>query len=418
LKLHAVRAIAYGGLVVAVGIAFRFVPRLPDSRPANEIRQAVVPSWNQRFDTLARGENLLTLFRRNGLTDTAAGRAAKVAMAVNQGHLAAGMSITIASLLDSAPSDIKLRVAVDRILHLQRHGDTWVGTDDSVPWRTDTIEVGGIIHSNLYAAMDASAVDLLPPAARQHLTEMLADVFEYRIDMSRDLQPGDDFRVVAERSTAPDGSVKINRVLAGGFTLSRSVYKAIRFKSATVEGDFFDQDGKSMRTSFLRAPLEFKRISSGFGMRVHPITGDYRLHAGMDYAAATGTPVRAIGDGEVIDAGWDGGFGNRIKIQHKNGLVTLYGHLSAFATGIRPGLRVHIGQLIGYVGSTGLTTGPHLHFAVYVNGIPRDPSLALSRGGGDPVPRVELAAFLAARDQLLGILDATQIGAATVVAHR
>jgi len=192
--------------------------------------------------------------------------------------------------------------------------------------------------------MDVSAKNDLPSGARQQLAWALADVYEYRVDMSRDLQMGDAFKVVAERSLGPTGAMRIGRVLAATFKLSGTSIDAVRFNSGSVSGDYFDQDGKSMRAAFLRAPLEFRRISSIFGMREHPILGGMRQHKGTDYAAASGTPVRAIGDGVVIHEGWGNGYGNMVEIRHRNGFVTRYGHLSRFSSNVRVGSRVTIGH--------------------------------------------------------------------------
>ncbi|MHB0948441.1 MAG: M23 family metallopeptidase, partial [Gemmatimonadaceae bacterium] len=155
------------------------------------------------------------------------------------------------------------------------------------------------------------------------------------------------------------------------------------------------------------APLEFRRISSVFGFRVHPILRVRKKHQGTDYAAASGTPVRAIGDGIVIRAGWGNGYGNVLEIRHRNGFVTRYGHLRGFAKGVRSGARVTIGQKVAFVGTTGLSTAPHLHFEVLVGGVQRDPRLALREAsrGGEPVPRSERAAFEAVRSQLFAALD-------------
>jgi len=141
-----------------------------------------------------------------------------------------------------------------------------------------------------------------------------------------------------------------------------------------------------------------------FGMREHPILGGVRQHKGTDYAAAMGTPVRAIGDGVIVRAGWSNGYGNVLEIRHRNGYVTRYGHLSRYASGVGVGKRVSIGQTVAFVGSTGLSTGPHLHFEVLVNGVQRDPRVALKATGGDPVPSAERSAFDAARDRLLAAL--------------
>ena len=165
-----------------------------------------------------------------------------------------------------------------------------------------------------------------------------------------------------------------------------------------------------MKAAFLRAPLEFRRISSVFGGREHPILGGWREHKGTDYAAATGTPVRAVGDGVVIRQGWGNGYGNVLEIRHPNGFVTRYGHLSRFAGGVHTGSRVTIGKTVAFVGSTGLATGPHLHFEVLVGGRQRDPRVALKSVGGAPVPASERDAFAEARDRMLAYLGAPAKG--------
>jgi murein DD-endopeptidase MepM/ murein hydrolase activator NlpD len=172
-----------------------------------------------------------------------------------------------------------------------------------------------------------------------------------------------------------------------------------------------------MRAAFLRAPLEFRRISSVFGTREHPILGGFRRHTGIDYAAAQGTPVRAIGDGVVVREGWGNGYGNVIEIRHRNGYITRYGHLSSFAPGVRVGTRVSMGTTIARVGSTGLSTGPHLHFEVLVDGQQRDPRSALRASGGEPIPDAERAAFVQLRDRMLATLVSPVTGVTRLAVH-
>jgi murein DD-endopeptidase MepM/ murein hydrolase activator NlpD len=414
LRLGTLRIGLYPLVALAFAGAIRFTPRLPDPerRPADIfIKQAGSPSARLHSDTLGRGETLTALLRRTGMPEVDVARVLKALRSVDQRRLPAGMVVTLRSEgTDTAPSDITLHLSSDHVLQLHRSGDTWTSSDEKVPWKTDTVVVTGTINSTLYAAMDASARNHLPAAARQQLTWSLADVYEYRVDMSRDLQRGDEFTVVAERSVGPSGAVRIGRVLAATFKLSGSVINAIRFANESSSSDYFDQDGKSMRAAFLRAPLEFRRISSVFGLRQHPVLGTWRRHAGTDYAASTGTPVRAIGDGTVVRAGWGRGYGNVLELRHKNGYVTRYGHLRGFARGVRVGSRVTIGQTVAYVGSTGLSTGPHLHFEVLVNGVQRDPRAALKRTGGDPVPAAERRAFERLRDRYIESLEAQAPG--------
>jgi murein DD-endopeptidase MepM/ murein hydrolase activator NlpD len=421
LKRHIVRVGLYSLVALALAGALRFTPPLPDpGRKAAEVlvAQAATPAWKLRFDTLGRGESLQALLRRGGLTDGEVANAIKAATSLDARRIPAGMPVTIkTAAADSLPSEVTLQLSIDRLLHLRRSGDSWAGSDERLPWTTDTIVVSGTIASNLYDAMDVSARNDLPAGARQQLAWSLADVYEYRVDMSRDLQVGDEFKVVAERSVAPTGAVRMGKVIAASFKLSGSIISAVRFASESVSGQYFDQTGKSMRAAFLRAPLEFRRISSVFGGREHPILGGWRLHKGTDYAASSGTPVRAIGDGVVSRAGWGSGYGNLLEIRHRNGYVTRYGHLSRFASGVHVGSRVAIGQTVAYVGSTGLATGPHLHFEVLIGGEQRDPRVALRQSGGEPLPKSDRSAFEQLRDRLLASIETPSLGVVRLALH-
>jgi murein DD-endopeptidase MepM/ murein hydrolase activator NlpD len=267
--------------------------------------------------------------------------------------------------------------------------------------KVDTLTVSGVIHSNLFTALDHSRAIDLPRAARAELAFSLADIFEYRVDMSKDLQDGDKFHILVERLQKPNGAIIISRILGAQLALSGNEIEAILFKSSGASGDYFDATGKSLRAAFLRAPVAFRRISSIFGGRRHPVLGIWRQHKGTDYSAAMGTPVRSIGDGVVIFVGRKGGYGNMIDIRHRNGFVSRYGHLRGFALGVRRGARVSIGSTIGYVGMTGLATGPHLHFEVLVGGVQRDPRVALRMKGGQPIASSERGLFNRMRSKTL-----------------
>ncbi|MDP9176793.1 MAG: M23 family metallopeptidase [Gemmatimonadota bacterium] len=270
----------------------------------------------------------------------------------------------------------------------------------------DTVTVSGVIHSNLFSALDRSPTSGLPRSERAELAYSLADIFEYRVDMSRDLQYGDKFHVLVERLQQPNGAILVNRILGARLALSGNEVEAILFKGSGSNGEYFDATGKSLRASFLRAPVAFRRISSIFGGRRHPVLGIWRRHKGTDYAAAMGTPVRSVGDGVVIFAGRKGGYGNVIDIRHRNGFVSRYGHLRGFARGVRGGSRVAIGSTIGYVGRSGLATGPHLHFEVLVRGVQRDPRVALRMQGGMPIASSERGSFNRARSRTVASFEA------------
>jgi len=203
-------------------------------------------------------------------------------------------------------------------------------------------------------------------------------------------------------------SFELNKILGAKLALSNSEnpIEAINFDTkGSNSAQYYDASGMSLRAAFLRAPVAFRRISSVFGARKHPIFGEWRNHTGTDYAAAEGTPVRAIGDGVVIFAGRKGGYGNMIDIRHRNGMVSRYGHMRGFATGIRPGSHVAMGSTIGYVGMTGWATGPHLHFEIRVDGVAKNPRLALESRSGEPIPAGERALFQRMRQQTLASLN-------------
>jgi murein DD-endopeptidase MepM/ murein hydrolase activator NlpD len=281
----------------------------------------------------------------------------------------------------------------------------WRATDERIPWVTDTLLVRGVVNSSLYEAVEAVRRSCSPPSARQELAWSIADIYEYRVDMSRELQQGDEVRVLFERQSLPSGVVKVGTVLAAGLQRAGSEVQAIRMDIDNGRSKYYDEKGRSLAASFLRSPVSFRRISSGFGRRKHPVLGTWRQHQGMDYAANSGTPVRSIGDGVVVFTGRKGGYGNTVEVRHPNGYVTRYGHLRGFAEGIRSGARVNIEQTIGYVGMTGLATGPHLHFEVLIGGVQKDPRRVLQATAGPPLVGADLALFQRIRTAAVYALD-------------
>jgi murein DD-endopeptidase MepM/ murein hydrolase activator NlpD len=409
LKTWVARSGTYAVVAMLAAAALRFTPAVDTPAPGRLLVEPPSPAVQaliQHTDTLARGETIVGVLSRGGVSEVIAREALAAAKMLDPRRVPAGMPITFSSTAqDSVPSEIVFHLAVDHLVTLTRTNGVWVGGEQRLPWTTDTLTVAGRISSTLYEALDSAAAKMLPGPARAELAWTLADIYEYRIDMSRDLQVGDEFRMVVERERGPGGAVRIGNILAASFTNDGSTVEAVRFHSYAVGGDYFDADGKSLRASFLRAPLSFRRISSVFGMRKHPILGIVRGHMGTDYAANAGTPVRAVGDATVIFAGRKGGYGNMIILRHRNGYITRHGHLRGFARGLRVGKHVAIGETIGYVGTTGLSTGPHLHFEVIVNGVQKDPRIALRVKGGDPIPSGERGRFLAQRDEMVALLD-------------
>jgi len=264
------------------------------------------------------------------------------------------------------------------------------------------LRVTGAIESSLYDALDNAVADtFLPAVERRSLAWAMADVYDWEVDFTRDIRPGDRFTVLCERLESPEGERRFGRVLAARVDVAGTPSYAFYFEdsAARVTG-FYDERGRSLRRAFLRAPLQFRRVSSRFGVRFHPLLHLWRAHEGVDFAAAYGTPVRATADGMVIRVGRaEGGYGNMIELRHANGIRTRYGHLSAFARGLHLGERVEQGETIGYVGSTGLSTGPHLHYEFLVNGRATNPQRK-DMGSGTPVPQSLVASYGTVRDGL------------------
>jgi murein DD-endopeptidase MepM/ murein hydrolase activator NlpD len=283
--------------------------------------------------------------------------------------------------------------------------DGWIAVSEPIEWQSEPVTIEGQIVTSLSDALNQQVDErLLSRQDRVRLAWDLADIFAWQVDFSRDLRPGDRFRVVAERLVAEDGEIRYGRVLAGDLVVGGERFTAYRWTAPDGRTGFYDAEGRSLRRAFLLAPVAFRRISSSASTgRLHPILGIVRRHQGIDYAADVGTPVMAAGDGIVVRRSWSAGYGNLIEIQHMNGIMTRYGHLSGFADNVREGSRVWQGQLIGYVGATGLATGPHLHYEFRVNGVSRDPRAA-DLGTGDAVPLADWRVFDAERVRLAVLL--------------
>jgi murein DD-endopeptidase MepM/ murein hydrolase activator NlpD len=405
LKNWGLRASVYLTVALLAWGAITLIHPIPEHKAGVVLSGDRVPSWVEKVDSLEAGETLSGLLSRGGLDHDEARAALGAAPAFDARRLRPGMKITLGSRVDSAPSEIVLHVAQDRLLRLTKTVSGWTGSEETLQWSVDTLVVHGRIVSNLYDAFDVEA-GYLPRSVRSELAWSVADVFEYRLDMSRDLQPGDEFTVLVEREQIPTGAMRIGDVIGVEYASGESRVQAIRH-SASRDGRtrYFDQHGKSMQALFLRAPLEFRRVSSVFGMRRHPILGVRRAHTGTDYAASSGTPVRSIGEGVVVRAGRLGGYGNAIDVRHPNGFVSRYAHLRAFAKGIRSGARVSIAQTIGYVGMTGLASGPHLHFEVLVRGRQQNPRTVLDSKTAAPLPANEREAFERTKSFVLAHLE-------------
>lgn len=324
-------------------------------------------------------------------------------------RLRVGTEITFRYLRGEAqPRAVDVVVSPDELLRLERDDFGWRSALVETPVWIDTVFVHGEITRDLWTSVvrNPALEGVMPRGDRASVIDLMDKVFQWQLDFSRQIRAGDSYRIAFEREVRPDGTMRSGRILAAELINRGRPLHAIWFDlHEDGVGGFYDVDGESLRRAFLKAPLEFRRISSGFNMnRFHPILNTRRPHIGVDYAAPTGTPVMATADGVVTIRGVQGGYGNLVEIRHSGGYMTRYAHLNGFASGIRAGDRVSQGQVIGYVGMTGLATGPHLHYELHHNGRPVDP-LSVDIPSGDPIPASARARWEAEADARFSLLE-------------
>lgn len=373
----------------------------PWPRPVFAPAVVAVP-WVETVDTLRAGETLSVLFARNRVTG-ARFNAIATQLSVDLRRLRPGTIFSFRRApAESIPAEVTFRLSREQRATIAFGDTTWMAAAVPIDWRASVVRVEGSIDNTLYQALDRGIPDsLLPKPEREALAWDLADVYAWEVDFTRDIRPGDHYRILVERMTTPDGEIRFSRVLAGDLVVGGRQYTAFRFDTPNGTRGYFDDQGKSLRRAFLRAPLQFRRLASGFGGRTHPILGTWKKHEGLDYSAATGTPVMAAGDGMVVRAGRSGGYGNLVEIQHSNGIITRYGHL--LRIDVHVGQRVRQEERVGAVGSTGLSTGPHLHYEFRVAGVARDPR-SVKAGDGTPVAAASRADFDRERTRLAALL--------------
>ena len=287
---------------------------------------------------------------------------------------------------DQLPSRIETKLSAIEILTSEHCGPTcWTTTKKSLPLEHRTAGFAGVVSTTLWNSAGAAGMD-------QQLTTKLTDVFAWQFDSSREVQSGDRWRLTIDQTFAAGKPVAYGEIVAAEYSRGGKVYAAVRYDTNGTP-HFYTPKGDSLRRLFLKSPLRFARVTSGFSKgRFHPILRVRRPHMGIDYGAPRGTPVMAVGDGEVSVAARRGASGNMIALKHTSSYETMYKHLSRFADGIKPGAKVSSGQIIGYVGATGRATGPHLHFELHVNGRYVDPA-AIAFPAADPVPATDLDKF-------------------------
>jgi len=336
-----------------------------------DIQASVQPENEQNWQTVVikSGDTLASIFSRSGLpASTTHAIATLNDQTKNLRYIKPGQKVRLLLGDNGQLQQMEYEPDITKTLVIQRTEDQSFSSQVT-NFKLDAYPVyrEGVIESSLF---EAAAKSNIPESVIMDL----ASIFGWDIDFSLDIRRGDRFGIVYNELYKDDVKIRNGQILAAEFVNDGKTYRAVYYTDPKGNGDYFDEKGRSMRKAFLRSPVEFSRISSRFSKkRWHPVLSKWRSHKGVDYAARRGTPIRASGDGKVIHAGNKGGYGRTIIIQHGGRYTTVYGHLNGYANGVRSGKKVKQGQIIGYVGSSGLATGPHLHYEFRVNGVHRNP---------------------------------------------
>ena len=367
---------------------------------ADKNNQASLPTDPlQKSVTVASGDTLSTVFSRVGLDANALQEAIGSSKEAKRfGRLHVGQVLEFKLAADGKLERLGSKLSDLESISLTRSDNGFSFKRELVKPDVRTTYAHGVINSSLFLSAKRAGLS-------HSLTMDLANVFGYDIDFAQDIREGDEFEVIYEEHVVGNKQVGSGNILSARFTNRGKTYTAVRYTSKQGVTSYYNADGMSMRKAFIRTPVDFARISSKFSMgRRHPILNKIRAHKGVDYAAPRGTPIKAAGDGRIMLAGRRGGYGNTVIIQHGNSYRTLYGHMQGFAKGIRNGVSVKQGQIIGYIGTTGLSTGPHLHYEFQVNGRHVDP-LSQKLPMADPIARNEKQRFLQQSKPLMARMD-------------
>ncbi len=397
------------GMVAAFGTA-------PGSTDLTQLRRPVVEELARpatkaldtssdvfvREERVQRGDTVAGLLSRLGVDDDAAlsflrgeEKAAAIFRQMSPGK---PVSAKVNGDGDLLSLIFPLNGGNDRSLVIEHDATGFKIAEQALRLDTQVMMRSAEIRHSLFGATDAAGIP-------DSVATQLADIFGGDIDFHRDLRKGDRFTVIYESINHLGRMVRSGRVLAAEFVNDGHTYRAVWFETTDGPGGYYTADGKSIRKAFLRSPLEFSRITSGFSTaRFHPVLKEVRAHKGIDYGAPVGTRVKATGDGVVEFVGNQGGYGKMVVLRHQGQYNTVYGHLSGFAANLRKGSRVAQGDVIAYVGATGLATGPHLHYEFRVNGVHRNP-LTVALPTALPLAPHQLAQFRKQTEPMTARLD-------------
>lgn len=358
----------------------------------------IVEQWDSF--PVKKGDTLSTLFKKAGFNDgimyrVIAGDKSNKELA----NIYPGETLSFLKDDDNKLTKIKLqRTRLESFLLTAQENGNFTSKTVTITPDVQLAYAEGKIDSSLFLAGQKAG---LP----QSMIMELANIFGWDIDFVLDIRSGDSFNLIYEELYLDGEKIDNGKIIAATFNNQDRELKAVLYTDKSGNQNYFTPDGHSMRKAFLRTPIDFARISSHFNLRrKHPVLHTIRAHKGTDYAAGRGTPIKATGDGKIIHAGRKGGYGKAVVIQHGQKISTLYAHMSKYARGVRTGARVKQGQVIGYVGSTGLASGPHLHYEFRVNGVQKNPvKVALPQA--QPIHKSEIAQFKQQTEMYLSQLE-------------
>ncbi len=367
----------------------------------NVTETASIPEQEPRRETviLEQGSNLMATLTATGLQRTVAFNAIEALRDVyNPRKLRAGQEFDLVYSADPQEADelldeLSFQPDPETIVSVSRTDDGYQASSDKIELTTSRNVAAGTIEQSLFLAAERTGVPL--PV----LMDMI-ELYSYEVDFQRDIQPGDSFEVMYQELKNDAGErVRFGDILYASMTLSGHEVRLYSYVDGNGDTDFYNQKGESYRRALMRTPINGARLSSGYGKRKHPILGYTKMHKGIDFAAPRGTPIFAAGNGTIDKIGRNGGYGNYIRIRHNDSYDTAYAHMKGFAKGLKQGSRVKQGDIIGYVGTTGRSTGPHLHYEILKNNAQVNP-IRVKMPSGKKLEGKELQTFLAGADIL------------------
>lgn len=412
----AIGAIALGDVVSAFGTAPSTVTqKIPTQEVIESLSAAaapITPSEDSfvREERIRPGDSAASLLKRLGVDETATIELLRRTPNTDAffQQISPGKAVTAHIDGDGSLQSLvfPLNTGANKAIYIGRTGEGFKASERELPVDTQVVMKSAQINYSLFGATDAAGIP-------DGVATQLADIFGGDIDFHRDLRKGDRFSVIYESVTNQGKQVRVGRVLAAEFINDGTSYRAVWFSDHDGKGGYYTPEGKNLRKAFLRSPLEFSRVTSGFSTsRFHPVLQTWRAHKGVDYGAPIGTKVRTTGDGIVEFAGNQGGYGKVVVVRHQGRYSTVYGHLSGFAPGIRPGARVTQGDIVAYTGKTGLASGPHLHYEFRIDGIHQNP-LTVALPGSPPLSSQQQASFHAqasAQMERIAMLSGSNLG--------